>query len=267
MKRKNTLLMIFAVLSLISFLGNRSGALPGNTGAPGEETCGRGGCHGVQPNQGGATVAIKFNDNESSFMPGSTNTLEISISGAMNADRNGFMIVALDGMDNNVGQWMLTDAANTRLRDGTGMLAERRYVTHTQDGSAQSSWNVDWVAPEEAPDSVVFYLAYNDANGNGNFMGDDIYTISMSVDNGTVSSIENLDPRTVQLFPNPASDFIRVESEQYTFDQYSLFDLSGRKVSGGIFNSILPLSQLDQGMYILQLLGEEGRLSTRVMVH
>ena len=141
MKKKNTLLMFFAVLGLISVLGNRSGSLPGNSGAPGEETCGRGGCHGVQPNQGNATVMINFNDGQSSFEPGSTNTVEISISGAMNANRNGFLIVALDEMDNNVGEWILSDATNTRLRDGTGELSDRRYVTQTRDGSSQSSWS------------------------------------------------------------------------------------------------------------------------------
>ena len=268
MKRKNTLLMVFAVLGLISGLGNRSGALPGNSGAPNEDTCARGGCHAGMPNQGDATVALKFNEDETTFVPGSTNTVEISISGAMNESRNGFMVVALDGMANNVGQWMLTDETNTRLREGAGIFADRRYITHTRDGSSQSSWSIDWVAPEEAPDSVVFYLAYNDANANGMSSGDDIYTLATSIKNGTVTSVNNLDPSVVKLYPNPAVDFIRVESAQYQFDDYSVFDLTGRRVAAGIFNDdLIPVSQLDQGVYVLKLRGEEGQLSTKLMIN
>ncbi len=268
MKRKNTLLATFAILGLISILGNRGGALPGNTGAPGEDTCGRGGCHGVTPNQGNATVSINFNGEGGTFTPGSTNTVEVTIENPMNASRNGFMIVALDDQNNNVGEWELTDATNTRERDGSGELEGRKYVTQTRDGSSQMSWSMNWIAPADAaPDSVVFYLAYNDANANGNASGDDVYTIARSIFNDAVSSVNQLDPNSIELYPNPATEWIRIQSDQYDFQQYAIFDLSGRKVTAGVFNPSIPVDRLDEGMYVLKLRAEEGELSTKVLIH
>src|SRR5690606_28420358 len=57
-----------------------------------------------------------------------------------------------------------------------------QYVTHTIEGNQETSWTFSWIAPDDAPEQVVFYVAGNAANGNG-FPddGDKIYAATHTI--------------------------------------------------------------------------------------
>ena len=186
----------------MALLGNRSGSPAGRTGAPGETTCGTSSCHDVTPNTGSATINLTINEDQMTYQLGATHTIAIAIDGAQVEGRNGFEIVALDAQDNNVGAWILA-GSDKRERSSEG----RNYITHTMDGSAQAAWEVDWIAPEMDAGAVTFYVAVNDANNNGNRMGDDIYTTSLAVEAEVVSAVEEISSLAgVTIYPNPVSE-------------------------------------------------------------
>ena len=66
----------------------------------------------------------------------------------------------------------------------------------------------------------------------------------------------------ISLFPNPASDLITIHASNYSyFDAYKIMDLNGRVIIEDAFgnnngNAIIDISNLNNGFYIVNLLGE-----------
>jgi len=226
------IVFLSACIAYIFLLSNRSGSIAGMTGAPGEDTCGRSSCHNAMPNQGNAMVKIEVDDSLSAYTPDAIHKVKISIEDAKNPNRNGFEIVALNNQEQNIGEWILS-GNDIRGRSGNG----RSYVTQTSEGSGQSSWEIDWKAPPASSGNITFYLAYNDADGNGGRTGDDIYTQSLSLREGNISTSINEIPGldNINLYPNPVQ-------EQFTID----LDMSKAGELKGILVNTLgqPIQQL-----------------------
>ncbi len=263
MKFKSTLPIVALGAALIfTLLGNSGGAPAGRTGAPGDSTCATVGCHSGELNQGNATIELNLADDAATYQPGAVNTINISISDPQNANKNGFEILALDQAGNNFGTWELPNPDQTQIRSGSNM---RQYVTHTNQGNSQTSWQVNWVAPENAMDTLVLYLAVNDANNNGSNSGDNIYTTSLTVAPDTeATSIKILDAATVKIFPNPVVDVINIQSTEYTLETFAIYDLNGRQLMHGAVQSQIDLSKLDLGLYTLQFNTPEGQLIKKI---
>ncbi|MGB6036699.1 MAG: fasciclin domain-containing protein [Cryomorphaceae bacterium] len=76
-------------------------------------------------------------------------------------------------------------------------------------------------------------------------------------------SIDDLEGVEIALYPNPAVDFVRIENfERGTF---SVFDITGAMVKQGVVNGTreISLSDLETGVYIINLLNEEEMASSR----
>ena len=264
MNLRSTLLFAAGIAVLFSLLSNSGGSPAGRTGAPGDQTCSSASCHsGDNLNNGGASVEIALADELTAYTPGMATKVTISLSNAQDAGKNGFEILALDAEGNNFGTWELIDENLTQTRSGSDM---KEYVTHRAAGNSQTSWEINWVAPEAATDSVIFYVAVNDANNNGNRMGDNIYTTSLVVPSAEASSVEFLDAATVSIFPNPVADQITIRSDRYDFERFGIYDASGRQVRQGKFQAQLNVSNLETGLYTLQLIADEGQLIKKVQV-
>lgn len=148
------------------------GPPPSQTGAPSETTCFD--CHdSFQLNRGPGSVSIS--GLPKIYQPGQRITLEVTVR-QQNRSRWGFQITALDLSGRSSGQFSVTDAANTQLQAAN----ERFYVQHTSSGSIgagnSKTWRFDWIAPSSDSGPVNFYVAGNAADGNGNPLGDYIYT-------------------------------------------------------------------------------------------
>lgn len=78
----------------------------------------------------------------------------------------------------------------------------------------------------------------------------------------TNASINTLINSEIKLFPNPANSIIHVESSIYTLKTYDLFDLSGRKITSGIFeegNNSISTTSLPNGIYTISLKDIAGK--------
>ncbi len=261
---KQTLLLLTLGGSLLLlFQNNRGGALPQNTGAPGDLTCGRAPCHNVTPNIGNAEIAVDFGMDDSTYRPGETYPVIVSITNTERV-RHGFQLLALDEQNENVGTWQLTDETVMQIRDGIAD-ATRKYVTHRAAGTSQEEWTLNWVAPETAAGTVTFYAAVLDANNNGSNSGDDVYTTSTSVMPGEVSSIPLLAKDAVRIFPNPATERIFVQSEQHRIAKLQVYDTTGRLLRQTTQQE-LNISGLPNGYYLVHAFAEEGIAVQKIYV-
>ena len=72
----------------------------------------------------------------------------------------------------------------------------------------------------------------------------------------------------IEVYPNPATDFIEVSVKEYINCSISLFDFTGREVRSLLLNAdktTLSLSELPKGIYIMQLKNDKGVWLKKIM--
>ena len=145
----------FAALLLVSLL--LAAAAPTSIGKMnGKFSSGSGcGCHY------GGSATVSMSGQPSSYNPGTTYTLSISVSNGVSGSHGGFSLDANKGT--------LTTGG------GVGIMAVKvnsagTSATHTTN--SYRSWSVDWIAPSAGSGSVQFNLAGMTANGNSGTGGD-----------------------------------------------------------------------------------------------
>ncbi|MGB8509788.1 MAG: PQQ-dependent sugar dehydrogenase [Pyrinomonadaceae bacterium] len=153
-----------------------AGPPAGYTHAPGEEPEACAECH-VNNNPGTGRLTL---DAPRNYVPGQT--YQITVNHA-NADQTrirwGFELTALDDSNQKAGTLENLDNL-TQVLNGQGPFPTRQYIEHTANGTFfgqhnGASWTFKWTAPPDDAGPVTFYVAGNQANGDGNTSGDNIY--------------------------------------------------------------------------------------------
>lgn len=179
--------------------------------------------------------------------------------------------VSLMGEDSLSGNmdWKISDAAgNVHIAD-----------TFSLDTTAQlTNWEVCLpidcgyevqVNTEDFQGLAVSYsLHYRNALaiGVGGWLDEDgSYTHPFNLYNCETTSIEESNDADIQVFPNPANSRILIEGAGAE-SRYQLYDLHGKLLQESDANEI-DVSGLQQGMYIITILTEEGeKVQKRVVV-
>uniref|UniRef100_UPI004048F998 T9SS type A sorting domain-containing protein n=1 Tax=Flavobacterium sp. TaxID=239 RepID=UPI004048F998 len=89
----------------------------------------------------------------------------------------------------------------------------------------------------------------------------DFFIAKFATEICSVLSNENFEEATIQVYPNPASDFVTVSVKENT--SYELYTLTGQIVKQGhltAVNNTLVIQDLSSGCYLLQLKNEKGVL-------
>jgi hypothetical protein len=161
------------------------------TGAPQEPITGDGatcnypgGCHDtfdVDSGPGSLTIEAP-----PSYEPGMTYpiTVDLSQEGQL---RWGFQMTALDELLQGAGTFAPSDA-NTQRQAAFDIVTDRRYISHTEPGTAAgqangNSWTFQWIAPETDVGPVTLYAAGNAADNSDTSTGsnDYIYTTTATI--------------------------------------------------------------------------------------
>lgn len=179
------LLMIVALSSLFTktLFAWSTGPEAYRAGAPGDKgTCNDSGCHNSYSlDSGSAEFSIT---GPVSYTPGETIKLKVSF-GNSSGKLHGFEMTAIDADDNQIGKFK-TIGKTTQVippNDYRGLKKEDKgtYIEHTRSGNKKKSWKVKWIAPANAAGTVTFYATGNEANGDGAYSGDYIYTTTREI--------------------------------------------------------------------------------------
>jgi PKD domain/Secretion system C-terminal sorting domain len=115
-------------------------------------------------------------------------------------------------------------------------------------------------------------------NPDHTYTANGTYTVSLTASNGTFTNtttmiviVSNIlassDFETVEkpkLYPNPFSKSITI-SDDYSYSQFDLYAIDGKKISTGISLNNVDFSYLTNGIYILQFTTEKGTESFRIL--
>lgn len=235
---------------------NPSGAPAAAAGAPADGglssgTCARGGCHSGSATEQAGLITSDIPG--TGYVPGQTYTITASIAEA-NKVRFGFQVSPQSATGAQQGTLVVTNSTETKLV-GT------KYITHKtagNGGSGSRSWNFNWVAPAAGTGSVTFYGALMAANNNGGDSGDNVYRSTLTVEEATGNSVNEVNKKPeVSLFPNPSNgNFIIGTNGINGAVTVTIFSVDGKLIytaSENIENNKLNFNlnnKLQAGMYV-----------------
>lgn len=115
-------------------------------------------------------------------------------------------------------------------------------------------------------------LSGNSASPDTNWTMD-YYTdfINGPIPNGTIYkfiplsiSISEENLANSVIYPNPVRDFITIESEE-TIDTYSIYNTNGQLITQDMFSKRIDITDLQAGVYIIQLTSDNGVVNHRII--
>lgn len=260
MKKKFTLVLSTVLLITMAVdlnyqtvTSNPNAAPAGNTGSPGDggNTCARSGCHTGGPMASNQMVTLEGIPS-SGYIGGQTYNMTITMSNGGN--KFGFSLSPQTTAGDLVGSLTASGA-------GTTLNGNLKYLTHTQSGTTGSgtkTYTFDWTAPTSGTGDVMFYGAFNFANGNGGTSGDVILSETFSFNEATVG-ISEAELESLSVYPNPVIDEIHIAAKDVDEEiMITLFDVQGRKVleerhAGGDIKIDIKSRSLNTGIYFLQM--------------
>ncbi len=229
---------IFALLASLIFINavnKTSGGHPSSTGAPGELTCARSGCHtDASIIKDSPVNTFTFNDPASTYNMNGSYNLSIEVNVA-DIKKFGFMVVAIDSATKkNAGTWINTEPLRTHIIDGEAPVADRMYFTHTADGTVptatgKSKWNFRWQAPKTNVGTIIFYYVTNATNKNDASNGDKLYQSSYKI-RYSANSVPVKTPEIIKPSLKINGNSITVSSEQQTIQSLKIYNLEGKLV-------------------------------------
>ncbi len=136
-------------------------------------------------------------------------------------------------------------------------------VSTLVNGSSQVTFNSSDVG------SNLATLLVTDASGNTASCSAIITVVDTS---NNIVSVQQIDPQAIdlKLFPNPAKDKLTISTKDASVEQVQLYSITGQLVlehQGKGSNQIeLAVQQLPQGLYVVTITTNKGRLSQKISI-
>ena len=284
MKKTLTTLVLFAAIltGTSAYILKSSNGIAGQTGSPGENTCGAPGCHGGGSSSSqDVTITASPSFTADQYMADSTYQISVQVN-ALGFSRFGFGCEILDSLNANAGT-IQTPGTGVKFLNYSG----RRNAVHTTPKVAANgaTFTFQWVAPSEG--RANFYVCGNAVNGNGNTSGDlpipfsmFLYPAPVTHTIDTVVIIDNIvkqkmNTTELKIYPNPVADFANLSYKlvKTTTVSVTLIDLQGvsvremfsEKQSPGAYSRILDFTDIGAGVYFLRT-SENGKKVSQKLV-
>ncbi|MDG2332238.1 MAG: T9SS type A sorting domain-containing protein [Flavobacteriales bacterium] len=145
---------------------------------------------------------------------------------------------------------------------GGGAPSMAHTITSSSIPATAASFDYTWQAPADTffqyvPTVAGIYDYVCTPHATMNMVGQ--FTVNNA---GTSVADDYPKPDELRVYPNPTCHTIFLLNDENSYS-FKLYSTAGKMVSEGIFNTQLDLSYLPNGIYILELIGEQRK---RIMV-
>ena len=230
----------------------------GKTNSPGDAGGNCTQCHNGTLNPGNFTSSITSTGLATGYVAGQTYTINAGITGST-SNKIGFEATAERDADNTkTGIIVITDVARTQaISAGTAITHNSSAGTTAASGS--NAWSFDWVAPAAGTGPVTFYGAFNVTNGNSSTSGDQVYTATFNVTENTGVGVGEINlASNIQLYPNPATTYIQISSEE-NISGVEIFNLKGQQIlEENSYQDKINIEKLSTGVYFVSIKTDQG---------
>lgn len=255
-KKLLPILLLPSSLALIAGLSSSSNGAAASqsadrTGSPvSSGTCAN--CHSGGNSVPGLSVQLLDNGTpQTSYRPGQTYTLKVTVSGT-EYTRFGFQSVALNSSEEQAGT---LSASSTGTRVTT--LSDRQYGEHNNP-IANGVFELSWKAPATGTGAVRVYTsglgAKNPGNTDGDRVANNVLTLTEEAGSNTVAQA----PNTLQLYPNPAVDFVYFGGE--ILNSVRILTSDGKEIRRfEASTDRINVGNLPTGLYLLEGSRADGK--------
>lgn len=245
------LLTLILIIVLSSGISKMTGSPGGKTGSPGDanSTCTY--CHSGNTANSIEGI-ISSNIPDTGYSPGIVYEISLSVSDE-NAIVYGFEMTAEDEQNKKQGVFSTGQSVNTKVTDN--------YITHNgviDNDSNTINITFNWTAPAQAAGPITFYAAINAANNDGMATGDQIFITSHTVEGPpAITKIRNNTiNNSIEIYPNPASDYVYIRNNNLSEKTISIFNLQGVLIMSFIakgYENIINVTDLPEGLYLISI--------------
>jgi hypothetical protein len=153
-------------------------------------------------------------------------------------------------------------------------ICNERYFTEKKTGLSiapyDSAWvSLGWIGEGEFSlfqDEISYNKCFYTSNPNG--------VVDLNVNNDSYCmtgiagyvSLEEKEGVLIDVYPNPAKDFITIESKN-KIDEITIYDLGGRVVKKLLNQNIVSVSELEKGVYNVEIRTEVTRTVKKIIVN
>ena len=258
------LVLILCVTIVMSFDILSSNGKAGKTGSPGESDCTS--CHAGTVNTGPGSVTITSPDLIGwAYTPGQTYTINVTITQA-SIPLFAFGFEALDASGANAGTLIITNSAETQIKNFTVSPNSRANVVHKTDAgltTGSHTFTFNWTAPSANIGNVTFYVAGMACDNDGGTPGDDTYTSSQVVSFSSNINETYSDMIDVIVYPNPAKEkatikYLLKKNAEVRIELVSIIGkvipiYSNKEEYSGLHHYDYSFNSLSSGLYFMNI--------------
>ncbi len=101
-------------------------------------------------------------------------------------------------------------------------------------------------------DNGFICIGWTEINGDADT---DIYLVKTDENGEVPSGISKLTKNTdIKIYPNPVNDFLNIETNFNEITNYTIKNISGQKVQNGQVNSSINVTNLEEGIYFIEII-------------
>jgi Secretion system C-terminal sorting domain len=254
-------MFLIAWVALTASIKNPNNPPVASSGAPGEGTCAKSGCHAGGTYVGTTTIT----GIPDTILPNTT--YAITLTNTSNAVKSGFQITSLSSVNAMSGTFSAATGVNIGTQNSSGRKYARQSAPKTL-ASGAVSWTFDWKSPATLPDpKVTFYFASLCGNGDGEKTGDNVLVSTKVVSLQTSTATQEANASSwLDFKANTATKTLEINLLQSTKGKLQIFDLQGKPMQNANLsaNNTLNINELASGIYVVKITAS-GKTFTKKM--
>lgn len=165
------------------------------------------------------------------------------------------------GWDKTSNQWVESSKHEYTYNASENQTKYICYIWSKTTSQWVEPWSIEYTY--DASGNLTQEIRYNGNQYNEDFTSKKIYNYSVI----NTSLPNNSQTPIINLYPNPVTDYLTINCDNYSQVTFELFDLQGSKLMSQVVNNseTINMSELNSGIYVYQLFMDNKKQSGKIV--